>query len=622
MPEECQVQLTRRTHDLRRRQIFESSILPREMVLLSTTQDDYKDRIMALREVVSTTHELRHCMETVATAVEPFSKRFATFFRRLLSSSVYTLGTRGCALLVKDPIKRKILSSQGIPVYDNEWLPIFQRLIPRLEEQRHVMYLRMECKARSLCTVVDDTRPSFKCHNPECRGFLNKDTFQCGLCFWRNCPQCHIPLQDLARSLSPHVCDPDVKKSVEVILTTTKPCPNPMCQERISKKDGCDQMFCVKCYTVFSWKTGLVQKKGVLHNPEYFEMIRRYGREKAQTMGLLLPTDTQPFPELQDCGNFIDLFLSTIPIGGNRSRHIPYPHEESYLSIFEKIFRHSQELRELRHVPYDDHTFTLVRISYLGNEIDEESMKAKMFERWNLMELEREIYLYLEETVQTITMILYNIHTEKLFSSEDTRETIRNSIELICPMLSTPMERLERMIFMYRQHFREIYATILLYKKQIEYLRQPMCLEEDPDVPVFLQVGRQAGLWKDGIIQEGIIQVGSIRYIGYILDGNHRLADGFAMILSSDKSYMGEVKNEEYHGIGKIIVQNQYLYEGHFRDGEMHGEGFIGMSTTSKRWAIVWRHGIAIAVQRTCNPEERRMIDDILTHLNTKKYIL
>lgn len=617
LSEESRVQLTKRSHDLHRRQMFESSIVSRELALLSTTQDDHKDRIMALREVVSTIQELRHCMATAATVVEPFSKRLATFFRHLLSSEDHW----------KDTNTRKILSVQGIPVYDNELLPTFQCLIPRLEERKR-MYRRTILLRTAVASLKVDASPSFKCHNPECRGFLNKETFRCGLCSWRNCPQCHIPLSDVeegegAHPSSSHICDPNEKTSVEFILKTTKPCPNPTCQERIIKRDGCDQMFCVKCYTVFSWKTGLIQNKGVVHNPEYFEMIRRYGREKAHEIGLPLPSDTQPFPELQECANFIDSFLTTIPIGGNRSRHIPYPHEESFLSIFERIFRHSQELHDLRNeAPYNDDTFTNLRISYLANEIDEESMKTQMFERWNLIELEREIYQYMDETVQTITMILYNTHREKLFSPTDTRETIQKSIELLCPMLSTPMERLERMIFMYRQHFREIYATILLYKKQIEYLRKPVCLHEDPDEPLFLQVlHRKAGLWKDGILQEGLVQSGHKRFIGTFHDGK-RLADGFAMILSADKSYMGEVKNEEYHGIGKIVVQKQYVYEGHFTNGKMDGTGFISISTTPKRWAIEWSNDVAISVQRACNPEERFIIKDILAHFSTKKYVL
>lgn len=36
---------------------------------------------------------------------------------------------------------------------------------------------------------------------------------------------------------------------------------------------NCDQMFCIQCHTVFSWKSGLIES-GVVHNPHYFEALR------------------------------------------------------------------------------------------------------------------------------------------------------------------------------------------------------------------------------------------------------------------------------------------------------------------------------------------------------------
>ena len=37
---------------------------------------------------------------------------------------------------------------------------------------------------------------------------------------------------------------------------------------------GCDQMWCPKCQTAFSWRTGKIET-GVIHNPHYFQWARQ-----------------------------------------------------------------------------------------------------------------------------------------------------------------------------------------------------------------------------------------------------------------------------------------------------------------------------------------------------------
>jgi hypothetical protein len=63
-------------------------------------------------------------------------------------------------------------------------------------------------------------------------------------------------------------------ETIKTIQTESKPCPK--CGERISKIDGCDQMWCVKCKTTFSWNTGKI-RHGHIHNPHYYEYMRNNG---------------------------------------------------------------------------------------------------------------------------------------------------------------------------------------------------------------------------------------------------------------------------------------------------------------------------------------------------------
>ena len=74
-----------------------------------------------------------------------------------------------------------------------------------------------------------------------------------------------------------HECDEDKKETVKLLRQDTKPCPK--CGELIHKlPNGCDQMYCIKCPTAFSWRTGQLER-GHIHNPEYYRWMRENGRD-------------------------------------------------------------------------------------------------------------------------------------------------------------------------------------------------------------------------------------------------------------------------------------------------------------------------------------------------------
>jgi hypothetical protein len=104
------------------------------------------------------------------------------------------------------------------------------------------------------------------------------------------CPSCEIPIADfqclncnlkyckkcLSVDTHDHVCDSNMIETLKLISQTCKQCPK--CKTLIQKDvGGCDQMFCTKCQTTFSWNTGDEISDETRHNPHFFEWQRSNG---------------------------------------------------------------------------------------------------------------------------------------------------------------------------------------------------------------------------------------------------------------------------------------------------------------------------------------------------------
>lgn len=107
-----------------------------------------------------------------------------------------------------------------------------------------------------------------KCPMEDCNGFLN-EKYECGMCENKICKHCFEKLEE------DHECNEEKKETVAMIKKDTKPCPK--CGELIHKISGCDQMYCIKCHTAYSWRTGEIER-GNVHNPEYYRWMRENGQ--------------------------------------------------------------------------------------------------------------------------------------------------------------------------------------------------------------------------------------------------------------------------------------------------------------------------------------------------------
>lgn len=124
-----------------------------------------------------------------------------------------------------------------------------------------------------LIPPLDTTKRTFvqRCPRESCNGFLST-AWKCNVCSHYICSDCNAP-KGLDRNTE-HVCDPEEKKTFELIKQDSKKCPG--CATYIFKIAGCDQMWCTNCHTAFSWRTG-EKVNGNIHNPHFYEFQRLGG---------------------------------------------------------------------------------------------------------------------------------------------------------------------------------------------------------------------------------------------------------------------------------------------------------------------------------------------------------
>jgi hypothetical protein len=152
---------------------------------------------------------------------------------------------------------------------------------------------------------------------------------------------------------------------------------------------NCDQMWCVDCHTAFSWTTGQLVN-GVVHNPHYYEFLRKQGNGVA-------PRNAGDVP----CGG--------VPYYHILQQNIKHLDKASQV-IITGIHRVTAEITDFRLAIYQGH-FNVedngdLGVKYLMKEIEKDAMKSELVKR----ELKRNKHLairaVLEMFVTTSTMML------------------------------------------------------------------------------------------------------------------------------------------------------------------------------------------------------------------------
>jgi len=348
----------------------------------------------------------RTCCETYIlgeTSIKCMSPGCGREWTRQFISTVFT------GVFLNGPLKTR----REELLFDNEraLLPATQPLVERVIQvengRRELSALNerirlLQIESRTLATNIyrlehnQDAivRSEFvrACPSGGCRGFLSSQ-WKCGICEQWACPTCHVIKGD-SRDAE-HTCNPDDVATAALLASDTKNCPS--CQMGIFKVDGCDQMWCTQCHTAFNWRTGRIEQ--VVHNPHYFEWLRRNGNQVPRAPG------DNPCQNNELTHRTYIVFQELL-----RGKHVANSLSREFDDRLSRIVRN---VIHMRYVIMNQYTAQNrvqrnegLRIQYMRNSITEDQFKTTLQREDKKEEKKREIRNVLDILYTTCTDIV------------------------------------------------------------------------------------------------------------------------------------------------------------------------------------------------------------------------
>lgn len=314
---------------------------------------------------------------------------------------------------------------------------------------------------KSICgELVDRKKFVMPCRAADCRGFLSTQ-YKCGLCEQYTCSKCY-EIIGTGDKKEEHECKEENILSAEMIKKESKNCPG--CGIPIHKTMGCSQIYCIECKTVFDYNTLKIQYGGIIHNIEYYEMLKKQNKTVPNVLEAVLCDGLIDIHQLNTmldmfCGKrelrdikdkkienfYMDCFRSFYineekPKRGGYvvNRFVSYSfkdiisHLHRFITELNDIFinRLNEKIREL-----DRDGKEIITLDYLLKKIDETKMgtklktldtnKCKLIEKLHLYEL---VYTCAKDILNGIYNEATNNRNIEKKSIEECRSIIENSI--------------------------------------------------------------------------------------------------------------------------------------------------------------------------------------------------
>jgi hypothetical protein len=247
------------------------------------------------------------------------------------------------------------------------------------------------------------------CVSSTCNGFVMMADWKCSICQIQSCKECHQQILSNSPLIvsKPHECNEDDKRTVTLIMKTSKACPS--CSTRIFKVDGCDQMWCVLCKTAFSWKTGSIER-GAVHNPHFFEWFRNNNNLQLDETLDQIAIENHQCDGLPNAGYFIRHCGIVFP-----------PNDRMFYHYFTNIYRicvHIQHVEiTTRFMPINlenrDPNLDL-RLKWLKNEIDDKHFGSVLHKRYKL----RKVNIHRVQVYEMFVLVASDIFHRLLHCNE------------------------------------------------------------------------------------------------------------------------------------------------------------------------------------------------------------